>query len=78
MPRDRTKRNAYQTQWVKENCTRFAVKVQNNSGIPDAMERVKQSGKTANGYIVEALRKELIRDGYLASDAWKFAEKNEL
>ena len=65
MGRDMEKKNITDYRWTRENCKMFSVKVRYDTGIPDALEKVKDSGKTANGYITEALTEKLIRDGYL-------------
>lgn len=54
--------------WEKENCMRINMKIRNDSGIPEAVERVKATGQSANAYAIAALRKQLIADGYLSSE----------
>lgn len=46
----------------------YGVRVMNNSDIFDAMEKVQKDGHTINAYIIAALRKQLIADGYLSSE----------
>lgn len=67
MPRDMAKKNVTDYRWAKENCTRINMKIRNDSGIPEAIERVKATGQSANSYAIAALRKQLISDGYLPS-----------
>lgn len=54
--------------WKKENTRMYGVRVMNNTGIPAAMEKVQKDGHTINAYIIAALRKQLIADGYLSSE----------
>ena len=54
--------------WKKENTRMYGVRVMNNSDIFDAMEKVQKDGHTINAYIIAALRKQLIADGYLSSE----------
>ena len=64
--RDMQKKQVADYRWVKNNCTRITIKVRNDSGIPDGLERMSQSiGTSNNAYIVEALAEKLRRDGYL-------------
>ena len=65
MARDMAKKNVADYRWTKDNCKMFSVKIRYDTGIPEAIEGVKNSGKSANAYIVEALTEKLIRDGYL-------------
>ena len=54
--------------WKKENTMQCAVRIQNATGIPGAMENaMAETGLTRNAYIIEAIREKLIRDGYLKS-----------
>ena len=55
--------------WEKENCMRLNMKIRNDSGIPDAIDRVKSDGISANSYAIQALREKLIRDGYLSPES---------
>ena len=55
--------------WKKENTRFYGIRVSNKSGIPDALERAKSDGKTVNGYFVEAVKKQLIEDGYLSDNS---------
>ena len=64
-----TKKSISDYRWEIENCMRLNMKIRNDSGIPDAIERVKASGRTAHGYAVQALREKLIRDGYLIAES---------
>lgn len=65
MARDMAKKNVTDYKWTRENCKMFSVKIRYDSGIPEALEKVKIAGISGNGYIVDALRKQLIADGYL-------------
>ena len=58
-------KRAYDKEYDKANCKVYATKIQNSSGIPAAMERMKESGKSVNVYIIEALTEKLRKDGYL-------------
>lgn len=49
----------------KENYMRVNLKIRNDSGIPEAIEKLRESGFSANSYILELLKAQLIRDGYL-------------
>ncbi|MBQ4075048.1 MAG: hypothetical protein IJD39_07595 [Clostridia bacterium] len=69
MARDMAKKNVSDYRWTRDNCTRITAKIRNDSGIPEAVDRVKQSGKSANSYIIQALREKLIRDGYLSPES---------
>lgn len=58
-----------QNEWQKQNTTMIGVRIQNASGIPDALEyALIDSGKTKNAYIIEAIREKLERDGYLSTN----------
>ena len=59
------KKNVADYRWTKENTTRITMKIRNDSGIPAAIEAVKNAGISANSYAIAALRKQLIADGYL-------------
>ena len=65
MGRDMAKKAIKDYKWEKENCMRLNMKIRNDSGIPEAIERVKAAGQSANAYAIAALRKQLIADGYL-------------
>lgn len=55
-----------QSDWQKKNTTMIGLRIQNSTGIPDALEyALIDSGKTKNAYIIDAIREKLIRDGYL-------------
>lgn len=59
-----------ENEWKAKNTLMIGVRIQNSSGIPDALMRaLEQSGKTKNAYIIEALREKLIRDGYMAEES---------
>lgn len=58
-------KRAYDKEYDKANCKVYAAKVKNDSGIPAAMEKMKESGRTVNTYIIEALTEKLRKDGYL-------------
>lgn len=66
MARDMEKKNISDYRWTKENCKMFSVKIRYDSGIPEALEKVKKNGLSGNSYIVEALKKQLIADGYMS------------
>lgn len=65
MGRDMAKKNIADYRWTKENTTRVTIKIRNDSGIPDAIEKMQENGYTKNSYIIQALTEKLIRDGYL-------------
>lgn len=65
MGRDMAKKNIADYRWAKENTTRVTIKIRNDSGIPDAIEKMQENGCTKNKYIIQALTEKLIRDGYL-------------
>ena len=46
----------------------YGVRVAGDTGIPAAMDKVRESGHTVNSYIVAALREKLITDGYLSDE----------
>ena len=48
---------------------RLTMKIRNDSGIPEALEKVKNGGCSANSYAVCALKEKLIHDGYLSADS---------
>ena len=55
-----------EAEWKAKNTTWIGIRIQNSSGIPDALKvAIETSGKTKNGYIIEAIREKLIRDGYM-------------
>lgn len=55
-----------QADWQKKNTVMIGLRIQNASGIPNALEyALIDSGKTKNAYIIDAIREKLIRDGYL-------------
>ena len=55
--------------WQKENTQFIGIRIQNSSGIPEALMRaLEDTGKTKNAYIIDAIREKLQRDGYLPDD----------
>lgn len=53
-------------EWQAKNTTMISLRIQNSSGIMEALSRaIQEQGKTRHGYIVEAIREKLTRDGYL-------------
>ena len=64
-----TKKSVTDYKWEKENCMRLNMKIRNDSGIPEAIEKIKANGISANAYAIAALRKQLIADGYLPKTA---------
>lgn len=66
MGRDMAKKAITDYKWEKENCMRLNMKIRNDSGIPEAIARVKEAGQSANAYAIAALREKLIADGYLS------------
>ena len=55
--------------WQKENTQFIGIRIQNSSGIPEALMRaLEDTGKTKNGFIIDAIREKLQRDGYLPDD----------
>ena len=74
MARDVAKKEA----WQKDNTKMYGVRIQNKSGIPEALEIAKtSSGLTTNAFIIEAIREKLIRDGYLKPFDKTIAEISE-
>lgn len=61
---DKAKKNEADYRWTKKACTRISLKIRNDSGIPDAIEKVRADDISANSYILQALREKLIKDGY--------------
>lgn len=60
------KKQAVADAWKAEHTTWVSIRIQNSSGIPDALKNALQKmGKTKNSYIIEAIREKLIRDGYM-------------
>lgn len=52
--------------WQKKNTTMIGIRIQNATGIPEALEyALVDSGKTKNAYIIDAIREKLEREGYL-------------
>lgn len=65
MARDMVKKRVADEKWMKEHTTIFSIRLQNASGIPTALARIMaEKCVTRNGYVIEALREKLIRDGY--------------
>lgn len=63
--KDAETKKLYDREYAAKNCKRYAVKVQNSSGIPKALEEVcKEKSTSANAYIAQALKEKLIQDGY--------------
>ena len=63
------KKNVADYRWTKENCKMFSVKIRNDSGIIEALERATSMAEMSkNAYIVSALHAKLIADGYLSSE----------
>lgn len=55
-----------QDEWQAKNTTLFSIRIQNSSGIMEAIKKAMEAtGKTRHGFIVEAIREKLIREGYL-------------
>ena len=69
MGRDMAKKYEYDYNWSKDRYIRINLRIRNDSGIPEAIERVKETGESANSYILATLRKQLIADGYLSPSA---------
>lgn len=60
------KKNAASDAWKAEHTTWVSIRIQNSSGIPDALTNALQgAGKSRNAYIIDAIREKLIRDGYM-------------
>ena len=52
--------------WQKNNTTMIGIRIQNATGIPEALEyALIDSGKTKNAWIIDAIREKLQREGYL-------------
>ena len=52
--------------WKKENTIRVVLRITKSSGIPTALERVKNdTGEESTVYIRRIVHDALIRDGYL-------------
>ena len=68
MARDMAKKYITDRKWAKENTFTLCLRVRNDSGIPNAIGRVKSDGISANSYAIQALREKLIRDGYLSAE----------
>lgn len=66
-----TKKSVTDYKWAKENCMRLNMKIRYDSGIPEAIDRVKADGFSANAYAISALTEKLIRDGYMAEKSEK-------
>lgn len=66
MGRDMAKKYEYDYNWSKDRYIRINLRIRNDSGIPEAIERVKETGESANSYILATLRRQLIADGYLS------------
>ena len=61
-----------QDEWKAKNTIMIGIRIQNSSGIPDALiKALEQSRKTKNGFIIEAIREKLIRDGYMTQSDGK-------
>lgn len=69
MGRDMAKKYEYDYNWSKDRYIRINLRIRNDSGIPEAIERVKETGESANSYILATLRRQLIADGYLQKSA---------
>ena len=53
-------------EWKKANTVQILLRVTYSSGIPDALNRVKEdTGESATVYIRRIVHDALIRDGYL-------------
>ena len=63
-----TKKSITDYRWEKDNCMRLNMKIRNDSGIPEAIEKVKASGQSANSYAIAALIEKLKKDGYLSEN----------
>ena len=54
--------------WQAKNTTMISLRIQNSSGIIEALSSaIQEQGKTRHGYIVEAIREKLTREGFLQS-----------
>lgn len=61
-----------QDEWKAKNTMWVSIRIQNSSGIPQALEHaMTESGKTRNGFIIEAIREKLIHDGYMPENPEK-------
>lgn len=59
-------RNEYMRKWDKECSQYYAVRIGLKTGIPAALDyALRVTGKTKNGFIIEAIREKLIRDGFM-------------
>lgn len=65
MALDLARKSARDYAHEKENYMRVNLKIRNDSGVPEAIEKLRADGISANSYILNVLRNQLIRDGYL-------------
>lgn len=53
-------------EWMAKNTMWVSIRIQNSSGIPESLQiALEKSGRTRNGFIIDAIREKLIREGYM-------------
>jgi len=69
MARDLDKMYASNQEWHDANTALWTVRIRNDSGIPNALDKLledqKETGITRNAFIREAIEEKLVKDGYL-------------
>ena len=58
----------YDKEWVKENCVRYELTIRKDTGIPDAIAKLREEKISFNQYAQEIIKAKLIADGYLSSE----------
>ena len=62
--------------WKQKNTRFYGLRIQNSSGIPDALDHAVEDGYTINGYAIRAITNQLIEDGYLSGEKKKGIAKD--
>ena len=67
-----TRKSEIDYKWEKDNCTRINLKIRNDSGLVEIIDKVRVcTNDSRNSYIIAAVREKLIRDGYLSEETEK-------
>lgn len=67
-----TRKSEIDYKWEKDNCTRINLKIRNDSGLVEVIDKVRVcTNDSRNSYIIAAVREKLIRDGYLSEETEK-------
>lgn len=69
MPRDKSKKMAYDNEWMRKNTAFYSFRFTYKSGIPDAILKCAQDNNTTVPQTIKiAIKEKLLREGYWKED----------